>query len=513
MAGALDLQPVQDLAPAKTLVRNRLGLHFDGVADAQLRAGLARRMAAIAATDLSDYLLLVQRDDDELAALAGLLTINETYFHREPQHLRLLCERLLPRLLSERAVADPVRILSLGCSSGEEPYSIAIALRERWGETPAGCFESMPATSIRSFWSVRGRGCYRSLSFRALSSERVARWFRPGPDRHQCLVDEIRRQVSFHQVNVLDVAALGALLRPDVIFYRNLSVYFDAETRARVQRGLRALLRPNGYLIVGTTETLGNDLGLMTPREEDSVWYFVRGAAAPIPPRPGSAPVGPSVGSSSPPSAWSTAHASAARARATGLGASKETVREPRSLGESEIRPRPTSPRSRSPSAIVENGAVEQLSTLVGAAGFDAAASASSRAEPLLLLALLRYEGGDRSAAKAVAERVLKLDPWSAPAATLLARIARADGDTAAAIAHARRAVYGQSEFWPAQLLLAELYRDDGRAEQARRAYRAALRQLADASALERAGPLPPPLPIADLRALCQAQSARLGRS
>ncbi len=229
------------------------------------------------------------QDPEELDALASLLTINETYFYREPEHLRLLTDHLAPELLHTRPPGRPVRILCVGCSTGEEPYSIRMALRERWGNESDRDFAITGADLDREALATARRGRYRPLAFRALDPKRQARWFTATPEGDWRLADSIRSSVDFLQLNLLAATYPDALGGQDLIFYRNLSIYFDAPTRQIVMGRLGDLLQPAGYLLVGLAETLANDYGLLTLRDQGGVWYFSKQPAAPEP-GPGTKP-------------------------------------------------------------------------------------------------------------------------------------------------------------------------------------------------------------------------------
>ena len=128
-----------------------------------------------------------------------------------------------------------------------------------------------------------------------------------------------------------------------------------------------------------------------------------------------------------------------------------------------------------------------------------------------LLKAGLLLEMGKLAEAEQVARGLLEQAPWSAAGLTLIGRVAQRQGDPEAALARARRAIYAEPDYWPAHLLLAELYRGAAEAALARRAYAAVLSLLEnEAEARRIAGPLPLPLPVSDLRALCRAHLARL---
>lgn len=153
------------LSPIKAFITTRLGLRFEGGAGAHLSEALEQRMASVDAISAAAYLERLRADETELHELAGLLTIGETYFYREPQHLRLLTETLAPELLAHRAGAGKARILSVGCSTGEEPYSIAMALRERYGAAAERLFEIVAGDIDRRALEKARAGLYGAFAF------------------------------------------------------------------------------------------------------------------------------------------------------------------------------------------------------------------------------------------------------------------------------------------------------------------------------------------------------------
>ncbi|WP_295428706.1 CheR family methyltransferase [uncultured Thiodictyon sp.] len=301
-----------------------------------------------------------------------------------------------------------------------------------------------------------------------------------------------------------------ALHGQDLIFYRNLSIYFDAATREAVLRRLRTLLRPGGYLIVGLAETLANGFGLFALCEREGVWYFVNAAAEAQPPRALPTAVSGTADRCQPPVA-----PPAPAMVPLNPGPARDTAPQAASA------PSPILDEARREAHRADHDAsYRQALALARAERFAAALEvlaplcAAPRALPLhlRLLAHLLLEGGDHEGAAAAARRVLALDAWSVDALVLLGRIARARGDLGEAVAHLRRAIYARADHWPAHLELAQCRAADGHPEAARREYRIALRLLGEAGpAADQTGPLPAVLPVADLRHLCRARLARLG--
>ena len=517
-----------NLTQTKTLIRERLGLHFNGYQEAWLQCAVEAQMAALGTPAPDAYLKRLREDAAVMQALTSLLTIKETYFYREPHHFRLLTEHLVPRLLRTRDPDDPIRILSVGCATGEEPYSIAIALRRRWGEQAERLFQISAAdVDERALDQARG-GRYRSFSFRAMPDDLIAHWFTAAPDDTRLIAPTVRRQVRFRPLNLLAERLPDDLIGHDLIFYRNLSIYFDAATRAAVLGRLSALLRPDGYLIVGTAETLANDLGVLPTRQHEGVWFFAKQALERLPEPTPDAAVStrwglPTAGSCPPEDATSRRAAPSAN---------------PDPFADARTRPAPCVAdgnaqrivAARPPAAPTEHGAAatrpaarryQEALGLARAEQVDAAlaclaplgVAAATDPECLTLQAHLLLERGDLDGARTAARQVLTADAWSVDALVLLGRSARARGDLDEAVDALRRAIYQRPEHWPAHYQLAECHRTAGRGEAARREYRIVLRQLADARAgtgAAQTGPLPSALSLTDLRLLCEARLHRL---
>ncbi|MTW19940.1 CheR family methyltransferase [Allochromatium palmeri] len=508
-------------------IKEHLGLNAGTYGNDLWRELLVKRISTVGAHSPADYLARLRADETELHTLTSLITINETYFYRESQHLELLTEHLCPERLARRTSDTPVRLLSVGCSTGEEPYSILMALRERYGDLAERFFEVNAGDVDRAVLERARAGVYGRFSFRALSQSLQERYFTP-IDANSFRIDEcLRRQVRFQPFNLLAPEYPSNLAGQDVIFFRNVSIYFDAPTRQRVQEQLKTLLAPGGYLFVGISETLANDFGLLTLRERHGVFLFVN-----EPPAGTQAPITPGL----------LANHQAGRepgATRTPVTTTREPPPRPSRSGvrhtrrtDSAVRPSsprtpaatPRPPRRDGPALLVPLDADalhDEALALAQSERVEAAlerlAPLCDRAEPrpedLVLKAHLLFEQDQITAAMALAQQVLDRDPWSLEALLLLGRGAQRQGRSAESIEYLRRAIYHQPESWPAHFQLAEVYRETGQAPLAQREYRIVLRQL------ERdASPVPPQvaligapaLTLGDLQQLCQIRLDRL---
>jgi len=519
-----------DLAPVRDLVRRRAGLDIRGTAEALFEESVASRIAEVGAGDVHDYYVRLTADEGEFYRLVELLTINETYFGRDRDQLGFFVESMVPKLLERRRGRGPVKILSAGCSSGEEIYSIGILLSERYGEAASSLFSLVGCDIDRDAVERAKAGIYRSFSFRGFDERSRGRWFEETGDGRWRIRKEIARMADFRRVNLVGTDWPPDFDDFDAIFLRNVSIYFDSETRAEMQRRLARILAETGYLIIGSAETLANDLGVLDLRSDEGNFYFVHpsndasrsdGESRPGTPRRLASPrqVPPRLASPR------TASPRNAAPRPLPPRLSPLGPVPPRHVRHAP-EPVVAAPRaSHSPALsvpvirdLVRNKRYDEaLSALEGAwaaydtAEGDTAVPPTAGSAPAGQLALLRsfillerrsYDESERFALEA-----LEADPWSVDACVLLGLGTRRSGRADEAVAWFRRAVYSSSACWPAHFLLAELYREMGDIDKARREYRIVLHALG--SPAGRAGNLaivPLDLPAADLKLLCESR-------
>ncbi|WP_447927887.1 CheR family methyltransferase [Vreelandella sp. EE27] len=263
-------------APFKRLVYEHYGLRLDGLAEPRLVKAVEALHAATGETDSAALAGRLRQESALFDTFISQLTINETYFYREPEALDWLASHYLPALLAEKT--PPLRILSAGCSSGEEPYSLAMALLERFGERAKTLFHIIGGDVDHQVLARARRGIYAGLAFRALPKALKRRYF-TARGRHYVIDASLRGWVGFCTFNVLEEHADAAPF--DVILFRNVSIYFDHKTRGLIQKRLAKRLAPQGILLCGVAETLGNDLGVLELAENQGIFYFHRPATTP----------------------------------------------------------------------------------------------------------------------------------------------------------------------------------------------------------------------------------------
>ncbi len=218
---------------------------------------LSKRLHALGLATFTDYLHHLRQDAAERQQAIDLLTTNETYFFREPQHFAYLSERIIPHADASR----PFRVWSAACSSGEEPYSIAMVLAERMGQRPWEIVAS--DISTRMIEQAR-RAIYPMERAEKIPQPYLKAFCLKGTGAQEgrfTLKPEIRERVRFQVVNLN--TALPDIGQFDLVVLRNVMIYFDAETKRAVCRRLLDVLRPGGHLFIGHSESLnGLDLPL-----------------------------------------------------------------------------------------------------------------------------------------------------------------------------------------------------------------------------------------------------------
>jgi len=464
-----------DLAGFKELMLQSCGFSFESDRAVTLERALRRRMQALQSGSGNAYLAQLYRDKQELDRLIELLTVNETYFFREADHLRLLMDRLLPELM-RAANGAPVRILSAGCSTGEEPYSVAMMLRERYGEESERMFCVVGVDIDAAAIAAARQGKFRKGSFRGVDEAMRQRYFEPCGNDVSRLRAEVRAQVEFAVVNLLGPCYPDCMQHPDIILYRNVSIYSPQAVQREIFRMLAGVLREGCYFLVGATETMHHDIGILSLIELDSLFLYRKIPGIVIDERRG-----PRQNGALPPRGR-TAHA------ATPVVADSSAQRVPVAT------PPPVPPWPAS--------APEQRSATGGASGsrrhFDDAlekARSNRYEEALAILAALVAGDGtlvrahslrgsilvnlDRfEEARSACDRVLTLDPLCIEGHLMLGVIARHQGDNDQALRRFRQSIYLNSACWLANFYLAEIVFAAGDKNRAFGGYQSTLRIL-----------------------------------
>jgi chemotaxis protein methyltransferase CheR len=241
---------------------------------------LIERIQKVGASGVEDYFERLRRRDSnaEIEALINLLTINETYFYREDHQLDCLVNGILPELVSGRRKGDRIRIWSMPCSTGEEPYSIAMYLLENWSQVDEYDIEIMASDIDTNVLRAAEGGVYDARSLHRLSPELVRKYFVSAGVEGYRLIDAIRQSVRFGKVNASDTAEMGAFTRIDVIFCRNMLIYFDDRSRRQVVESFYDSLGQGGFICLGHSESMSRISSLFEVRKfPQAIVYQKRG--------------------------------------------------------------------------------------------------------------------------------------------------------------------------------------------------------------------------------------------
>jgi chemotaxis protein methyltransferase CheR len=226
-----------------------------------MQSRLAPRLQHLGLRKFHDYYLFLRfhrHRDEELERCIDSLTTNETYFFREQPQLRAFSEEILEQMHAEKLAKGDrtLRIWSAGCSTGEEPYTIAMLLLEK--ELFSSWRVEIIGTDIsqRVLQAAR-QGVYGPSAFRTTEARFQDKYFDPAGGKYR-IKENVRRLVSFGHLNLLDEKRIGLLQRMDVIFCRNVIIYFDLEAKRKVVQTFHNKLLPGGYLLLGHSESLLN---------------------------------------------------------------------------------------------------------------------------------------------------------------------------------------------------------------------------------------------------------------
>ncbi len=243
----------------RDLINRRFGISFNDDDRYLVESRLSERLVHLGITTFDDYFHYLSYHPDgeaEIEEAAEILTTNETYFLREEYQLRSFTREILPELQRRNSGRRRLLIWSAGCSSGEEAYTIAMLVLD------SGLFRGWDVRIFGSDISSRmlaraRRGVYGPAAFRTMPAELIARHFVEVPEGLS-VDDDLRQMCHFGRLNLLDRERIVFVGRADVVFCRNVLIYFDKQSKAQGISVLYDRLGPGGYLLLGHTESLLN---------------------------------------------------------------------------------------------------------------------------------------------------------------------------------------------------------------------------------------------------------------
>jgi chemotaxis protein methyltransferase CheR len=255
----------------------RTGIFFEDDKRYFVDKRLIERVQATGAENFRAYFMMLRFETagTELQTLVNLMTVNETYFFREEYQFQCLVNSILPEIVATRRPGDRIRIWSMPSSSGEEPYSIAMYLLEHWPDVDRYDVEIIASDIDTRILASARRGLYASRVLQNLPLKLRTKYFRPaGKGDEFQIIDELRESVEFTRVNLSDRNETRGYREFDVVFCRNLLIYFDDVSRAEAAATFFDALNPGGFICLGHSESMSRISALYRVRKfPDAIVY------------------------------------------------------------------------------------------------------------------------------------------------------------------------------------------------------------------------------------------------
>lgn len=250
---------LEDFIVFRDYVHDKSGMYFPETKMYLVKNRLANRMKELGIKTYKDYFYMVKYDSTnrEFNVLMNLLTTNETSFFRNLPQLTAFSDEVLPALLDEKKSmgSKNIRIWSAGCSTGEEPYTIAMILKEKISDYNSYNMEIIANDISENVLQAARKGIYHELTLRTTPKLYIDKYFTKSGNVYR-LNDEIKKPVKFSQINLTDSMKMPLIKNVDIIFCRNVTIYFSDEVKRKVTKFFYNGLVKGGYYFIGHSESL-----------------------------------------------------------------------------------------------------------------------------------------------------------------------------------------------------------------------------------------------------------------
>ena len=248
----------QDFKRIQGLVSEHTGINLSDAKKDMVYSRLSRRLRALDIDKFQDYCnLLEDEHEDELIQFTNAITTNLTSFFREPHHFEYLAQKVLPALAQKNAHSKKIRIWSAGCSTGEEPYTIAMTLLENMSSFRGWDIKILATDLDSNVVATANNGIYTQERVNGISKPRLNKWFRKGSGDNADKVrvaDDLKNLITFKKLNLMHEWPMKGPF--DIIFCRNVVIYFDKPTQRQLFDRYHSLMAPDGHLFIGHSESL-----------------------------------------------------------------------------------------------------------------------------------------------------------------------------------------------------------------------------------------------------------------
>jgi chemotaxis protein methyltransferase CheR len=247
----------------------KTGMQFQENKKYYVERRVADRITKTNSQSFREYFNLVrfQLSGTEMQSLVNSMTVNETYFFREDYQFTSLVSGILPEIAKTKPKGQPIRIWSMPCSSGEEPYSIAINILERWDQADAWNIEITASDIDTKILTEARAGLYGERSVSRVPPAIKQKYFNRRADGNYQLCEELRESIDFSVVNIVDPIHTRRFRDIDVIFCRNLLIYFDDIGRRQAAEMFFDTMAPGGFLCLGHSESMSRISSIFLPRK------------------------------------------------------------------------------------------------------------------------------------------------------------------------------------------------------------------------------------------------------
>lgn len=444
---------LEEFARFRDFIHSSSGIFLEEGKLDSLRISLVTRATRLGYPSFNDYYRLLVQDEREFNELMNLITINETSFFRFPQQFDALRSKVLPEIMAAKPQSNrTIRIWSAGCSTGEEPYSLGMSCVDA-GMQGLGWKPQILGTDVSTkALSMAKKGVYGKRTMLNVPKEVLARHFEPNGDVYS-VAPHVRGIVDFGYHNLIkEPYPLSLMGNWDIIFCRNVTIYFKLESTKRVVANFYNSLNEGGYLFIGHSETLSSISDAFEAVETGGVFLYRKprskrmfAVARPKPQIPAVAPIVPR-----------------AKRASTRTEAPKPAEGEDQDTLILQAR------------QCLEQGHPERVLDLVE----RILAADPGNADAHLLSAYVHADSGDYVQALEACHRALAIDPLLPVARYILGIIHQRQGDPVRAISELKKTIYIDADFALAHLNLANIYKSQRKWEAAAREYENAVRAL-----------------------------------
>jgi chemotaxis protein methyltransferase CheR len=261
---------VEDITAFCDFFYKKTGISMDASRRYFIDRRLEERMLANECKTFREYLSLVkfQAGGAEMQALINEMTVNETYFFREDYQFTCLTRRMLDEIADNKDPRrDRIRIWSIPCSTGEEPYTIAISILENWKRASEFDIEIMASDIDTRVIAKAQQGIYQARALHRVPTNIRETYFQQIDKDNWQVIKDLRDSIDFSNVNVTNPAHMARLRNIDVIFCRNLLIYFDDISRRRAAEHFFDALNPGGFVCLGHSESMSRISNIFLPRK------------------------------------------------------------------------------------------------------------------------------------------------------------------------------------------------------------------------------------------------------